>query len=244
MSNIRKLLQLWKAALTFLIPQRWGVISEIYSITRFDAPISVSYSQGAEDLTLLHFLRKERGFYIDIGAHHPNRFSVTRLLYDQGWSGINVDANPDLKDEFLKFRPRDKFLNFAVGTNEAYSFTIFQEPAISTINNDWRDKFVEEGNLLLDEIEVQGITMKELFDMVPRDTELDLVNIDIEGGDIEALQSLGSKQDLPIKMPTWFLCESPAGVYEALESEAVQLILNFGYRPWAILPMSTLLRRR
>lgn len=33
----------------------------------------------------------ERGFYVDIGAHHPTNASITRWFYDQGWSGINIE---------------------------------------------------------------------------------------------------------------------------------------------------------
>lgn len=243
MSKIQNLKNLLRAFLAFLFPNKWGIISEIYSVTRFDAPVSVSYAQGAEDLALLHFIKKERGFYIDIGAHHPNRFSVTRLLYDKGWSGLNVDANPDLRNAFTKWRPRDQFLNFAVGTKQEYRFTRFKESAISTANSEWREKFIKEGNLVLDEVVVKGITMRELFNMTPADAELDLVNLDIEGGDIDALESLGDPQNLPLKTPTWFLCESPDGVQDALNSEIVKKVVALGYRPWAILQMSTLFRK-
>jgi len=243
MTKVKKVVNLLKAAFTFSRPKRWGVISEIYQSTKFDAPISVSYSQGAEDLVLLHFLKKELGFYIDIRAHHPNRFSVTRLLYDRGWSGINVDANPDLKYEFSRWRPRDMFLNFAVGDSEEFRFTRFKESAISTINGVWRDQFIAKGNQVLDEISVPGITMRELFELVPLETDLDLVNLDVEGADLEALKSLGDTSRLPIKMPNWFLCETPEGVDDALRTDTVEFIVRLGYRPWAILPLSTLLKR-
>jgi len=243
MSNSEKFIRLIKAALTFFIPKRWGILVETYERTKFNAPFTISYSQGAEDLALLHFFRKQNGFYIDIGAHHPNRFSVTRQLYDAGWSGFNVDANPDLRGLFVKWRPRDVFLNFAVGNQSEYKFTRFHESAISTINQEWKERFVKEGNQILDEITVPGISMRALLEMTPSDTDLDLVNLDIEGGDFEALRSLGSASNLPKKMPEWFLCESPQGVEEALESDSVKFIITLGYKPWTVLSMSTLLRR-
>lgn len=243
MSNIQKLKNLSRAFFSFLFPKKWGIISEIYSLTRFDAPVSVSYAQGAEDLALLHFVNKERGFYIDIGAHHPNRFSVTRRLYDRGWVGINVDANPELENAFTKWRPRDKFLNFAVGTKEQYRFTRFEESAFSTVNSEWREELIQGGNSVLDEVIVKGITMRELFDMTPDNAELDVVNIDIEQGDIDALDSLGDTRNLPQKMPTWLLCESPSGVQNALNSSIAKKIIALGYKPWAILPLSTLFRK-
>src|SRR5690348_6482057 len=50
-----------------------------------------SYSQEGEDLILARLLENTpSGLYVDIGAHHPFRFSNTRLLYERGWHGINI----------------------------------------------------------------------------------------------------------------------------------------------------------
>src|SRR3972149_133216 len=47
-----------------------------------------SYSQEGEDLILRElFADKQRGFYVDIGAHHPFRFSNTQHFYEIEWRG-------------------------------------------------------------------------------------------------------------------------------------------------------------
>jgi hypothetical protein len=33
------------------------------------------------------YLGIEKGFYVDVGAHHPFAFSNTHLLYQSGWRG-------------------------------------------------------------------------------------------------------------------------------------------------------------
>src|SRR5688500_9241369 len=44
--------------------------------------INVAFSQEGEDLILgRYFEGKTNGFYIDIGAHHPKRFSNTYKFY-------------------------------------------------------------------------------------------------------------------------------------------------------------------
>ena len=49
-------------------------------------------SRWGVDLTLNDiFKNKKKGFYIDIGCHHPIINSHTYLLYKKGWMGINVD---------------------------------------------------------------------------------------------------------------------------------------------------------
>jgi hypothetical protein len=91
MRIIGKFLSLIKALLLLLKRKSWGPFIEIAEITKFDHSISVSWSQCGEDLALLHLL-PPNGRYLDIGAHHPSRFSVTRHLYQRGWDGINVEA--------------------------------------------------------------------------------------------------------------------------------------------------------
>ncbi len=48
-----------------------------------------------------------KGFYVDIGAHHPFRYSNTQFFYEKGWRGINIDATPGSMDRFKDFRPED-----------------------------------------------------------------------------------------------------------------------------------------
>ena len=105
-------------ALMLLLPRRnWGNFVQTSEIAGFSEAFSISWSQGGEDLALLHAIQgKKDGRYIDVGAHHPSRFSVTRHLYQLGWTGINVDANQELIEEFKKVRTRDKNICAAVGS--------------------------------------------------------------------------------------------------------------------------------
>ena len=70
--KIAKIPVLFKSFSLLLNPKKWGPFVEIARTTRFDHDISVSWSQGGEDLALLHYLPKI-GFYIDVGAHHPSQ---------------------------------------------------------------------------------------------------------------------------------------------------------------------------
>jgi hypothetical protein len=67
-----------------------------------------SYAQEGEDLLLARCLAyRDMGFYVDIGAHHPKRFSNTYLFYRRGWCGINIGAMPGSMSQFRRVRPRD-----------------------------------------------------------------------------------------------------------------------------------------
>jgi len=57
--------------------------------TYLDGYALKSYSQEGEDMILRRiFERQSTGFYVDVGAHHPKRFSNTYFFYKKGWSGI------------------------------------------------------------------------------------------------------------------------------------------------------------
>jgi FkbM family methyltransferase len=73
-----------------------------------------SYAQNFEDI-LLHrmFSGVTDGFYIDIGAFDPMIGSVTKVFYDQGWSGINIEPGA-IFERLAAARPRDTNLNLAV----------------------------------------------------------------------------------------------------------------------------------
>lgn len=221
----------------------WGPFVEAFEITGFDHGFSVSWSQAAEDLALQAVLAGvDEGRYLDIGAHHPTRFSVTRHLFQRGWSGVNVDANADLLQAFLETRPEDISLNYCVGELEEYQLSVFRETAISTVNPNWDAKFVQENNARHAMRTVPGIRLRELLDRYFPEKGPDLLNIDIEGADFEALKS-GDLDSLPVeRRPEWVLVESNAPLSSAMKTETVQLLISYGYEIWLVLPFASLMR--
>ena len=212
-------------------------------LTNFDHQVSVSWSQAGEDLALLAvFGNKKSGSYIDIGAHHPSRFSVTRHLYQLGWSGVNVEANPDLIKSFAKERSRDINLCVAVGLEPKYAFTIFEEPALSTFDASWRDKFISENNRISKVVEVEGRKLRRILDEFAPVNRIDLLSIDAEGSDLQVLQSLELQTLEKSRYPKWLLLEAAPPVKNALETPAVRLAIDSGYEPHIVLAMSTLLK--
>lgn len=221
----------------------WGPFTEVAEISGFDHAVSISWSQGGEDLALLHAIGLQtKGTYIDIGAHHPSRFSVTRHLYQLGWNGVNVDANQELIEEFKKVRTRDKNICAAVGSKPSYTFTIFEEAAISTLDSEWRSKFISENNKVAKVVEVQGRKLREILDDFEPANRIDLLSIDAEGSDLQVLESLEMETLEKSRFPQWLLLEAAPPVSNALATPAVKLAMAWGYEPHMVLAMSTLLK--
>ena len=240
-----KLIRILRALLKLNSLERMRNFLRVSKLTSFDSPFIISLSQAGEDVALLSvFGDKQPGTYIDIGAHHPSRFSVTSLLYTLGWSGVNVDANPELIKEFQNVRKRDINLCVAVGLEQRYSFYIFDEPAVSTISPIWRERFISEKHSVSKVIEVQGKTLREILDNFEKVKPVDLISIDAEGSDLEVLQSLYFNTLEKSRFPKWLLVETAPPVKNSLEEPSVKLAISWGYEPYLILSMSTLLKLR
>ena len=151
----------------------------------------MSWSQGGEDLALLSiFSNQLSGTYIDVGAHHPSQFSVTRHLYQSGWNGLNVEANENLIKEFKAKRKRDNSIVGYVGTPGIREFHIFSEPAISTYDSSVANSLERQNRKLVQIIEVEAIPLRKPLDEYFPKRRIDLLNIDAEVSDLDVLISI------------------------------------------------------
>jgi len=153
-----------------------------------------SYSQWGEDMLLYSFYenkKRYKGFYIDIGAHHPVRFSNTYFFYKKGWKGINIDATPGSMFSFKLLRSRDINLEYAVAEEKSTKvFYVFNEPALNTFSKTLAQERVSDRYYV--EKEVLIITKPLsliLSDHLPINQQIDFMSIDVEGLDLEVLQS-------------------------------------------------------
>lgn len=153
----------------------------------------LSYSQEGEDRVLSRLLEGHPpGYYVDIGAHHPTRFSNTALLYETGWRGINVDPVPGSEREFNRQRPRDINLELGVGQHTGtVQYFVFDETALGTFSH---ERVVElEATTryrVVRAIDVAIVTLADLLDRhLPVDQTIDLLTVDAEGLDLDILQS-------------------------------------------------------
>lgn len=152
----------------------------------------ISYSQEGEDLLMERFLYcRPTGFYVDVGAHHPRRFSNTYRLYRLGWRGINIDANPGSMTEFRRVRPRD--INIEAGVGAAggeLTLYVFNEPALNTFDRELALQRVESSFAMAGEVKVAIEPLSRILDRnVPEGVHIDLLTVDVEGFDYEVLQS-------------------------------------------------------
>lgn len=242
MKIIRKLFRFSKALLKLLRIKSWGNFTSLAEVTNFDSPVNVSWSQCGEDLALLHFL-PIKGRYIDVGAHHPNRFSVTRHLYQRGWTGINIDANSSLILGFNAIRNKDINIWAAIGMDSRYKLKIFDDPAVSSVNQNWVRKQIKNGYKVKMSETVPGVKLSKIYSDHFSKQPCNLLAIDCEGSDLNVLKSLSLKTISPTLRPEWILVETLPPVDQALRSKTVRYAVKYGYKPFLVLGMATLLKK-
>ena len=97
----------------------------------------VSFSQNQEDVLLWRALGDVKaGFYVDVGAADPSDLSVTRLFYERGWHGINLEPNEKYFDALVRARPRDVNLCLCAGrTAGPKVFHAIADTGLSTLDD-------------------------------------------------------------------------------------------------------------
>lgn len=193
-----------------------------------------SYSQEGEDMILQSFFGdKSKGFYVDVGACHPMRFSNTYIFYKRGWRGINIDATPGSMRLFNKFRKRDLNLEQAISnSSQNMTYYIFNERALNTFCKDFVEKRLDSGIYnLVDSVNMTPRTLREVLDeYLPSDCEIDFLSIDVEGLDFEVLMS----NDWKKYRPTMVLVEQlKTPLHELSKDKTVQFMRGNGYLLYA-----------
>jgi len=208
----------------------------------FDSSFKVSWSQGGEDLALLSLLTPlELGTYIDIGAHHPSRYSNTRHLYQRGWRGVNIDADAELMLQFFSARPEDVNICAAVGSETEYVLNVFDERLVSSVDSKKVDFEVSIGRRKVAERTINGMTLRNIVDTYFPEERVTVLLIDIEGSDFDALNTLDFDTLEPSRFPKYLVLETFPPLSDALSAPAVELAVSKGYIPIQVLPLSTML---
>lgn len=170
----------------------FGRISFLHFRLKYLSDTSSSHAQHLEDLALLALQnKKSEGFYIDIGANHPEKINNTKLFYDMGWNGINIEPNPNLIEAFKLSRTRDINLNLGISPlNGSLTFYVLDDDTFSSFNKDFIDDITKRtSRKLVAEYEVKTMPLKEIISTYAKDKSIDFISVDVEGYDLEVLKS-------------------------------------------------------
>lgn len=145
----------------------------------------ISYAGNHEDVVLARvFDAQPRGFYIDVGANHPTWGSLTRHFYDHGFTGINIEPQPDLYEKLQAERPNDLNLRCGIGKAEG-KLTLYAaiDPlyqGLSTFDREQAELHARDLRLAFEEVTVPVTTLARLCKEHVKQP-IDFLSIDVEG---------------------------------------------------------------
>jgi FkbM family methyltransferase len=148
------------------------------------------------DEVLRSYFSKNTGIFFDVGAFEPVRISNSYHFEKNGWDCYCFEANTDLIPELQS--KRKHVYNYAIANEdkESVTFHIVQTSnwtagfSAITINEDYKKIFpCEFQSVKL--ITVPQRTLNSIIEHeIPEVTEIDILSIDIEGGEYNCLQGL------------------------------------------------------
>lgn len=146
-----------------------------------------SFAQSGEDMILNSvFSGVKNGKYLDIGANSPYEQSNTAYFYKKGWTGYNIDANPESIEWLKKVRKHDQnILAFISDSPEEVTYNYFQTSLYNGANNP-----DEIPSKLLKSETIKSKTLQQIFEKYNIKEQIDFLSIDVEGYDYKVLQSI------------------------------------------------------
>ena len=191
-----------------------------------------SYSQEGEDMILKRVFEKQKtGFYVDVGAHHPFRFSNTYYLYKQGWQGINIDAMPGSMNIFRQFRMRDINIESGVALNDAqFNYFVFKEKALNTFDESIAQQYISDGYEISSQLRIRARPLADLLnEYLPFGQRIDLLSVDVEGFDLDVLKS----NNWQLFRPRVVITEELRSVSGERDYSVREFLTNVGYHEFA-----------
>jgi len=186
----------------------------------------ISYAQNFEDLMLHRALGDiEQGFYVDVGAQHAIRDSVTAVFYESGWRGINIEPIPKWARLLDRVRPRDINLRLAVDPR-AEELEIHEVAGgLSTVVEAYADGYRSGGQRVLP----RRVAAARLDDILEAhaDRDIHFLKIDVEGAERAVLESLSLDRFRP-----WIILVEATrpGTSEVVHQEWEPLVTGAGYQ--------------
>lgn len=225
---------MFKEVLKRVIPKKLQNKYREVKNLHFDGFVTKSYSQEGEDLILNRiFENKQKGFYVDVGAHHPLRFSNTYRFYKKGWMGINIDAMPSSMLLFNKIRPRDINLELPISDKrETLTYYAFNEPALNGFSKDLSIARDGDRNYkIIFQKDMETKTLAQVFDeYLPKGQHIDFLSIDVEGLDYAVLRSNNWEKFRPEVVLVEIL---EARFEDIISSEVAKYMKSRGYAVFA-----------
>jgi FkbM family methyltransferase len=158
-----------------------------------------SFTHNCEDILLLRALCDiESGFYIDVGAYDPVMDSVTKVFYDRGWRGVNLEPNEMYFARLQEARPRDH--NLLVGASDkagSLDFYVVENTGLSTLDEDQARISANDVHPIR-KTSIKTETLAVLWERyIPQGQPVHFLKIDVEGAEEKVIAGANWERHRP-----------------------------------------------
>lgn len=189
-----------------------------------------SYSQFGEDLIVREFFaQRTDGFFVEVGANDPVKFSQTWLLEQYGWSGLLVEPLAERCARLRVARQRSRVHQVAVGAPAQRGHLELQVPPDDMFASLCpRDKSPMA-------VKTETVQVRTLDDVLASEGNpaVDFISIDVEGLELEVLQGFA----LARYRPRLLLMEDhlkSLAVHVHLTAHGYELVKRTGCNNWYV----------
>lgn len=204
--------------------------------------LKIHYSRDGEDLLLIKYAKKRKGFYVDVGCSHPFVNNNTFKLYKMGWSGICIDPLPRATKLFRWYRPRDKVVTTGISLSRSeLNYYEFNNFSYNTCDPEKADEVVRKGKDTVQKVSrIPCQPLAEIMDAYCAGKDIDVLDVDTEGLDLSVLQSNNWQKYRPRVI---LVEDSDFSPLDPHRSEIVDFLINKGYELRAFTGLTLLFTR-
>ncbi len=189
------------------------------------------YSCFGEDTIVNCILSgKENGFYVDVGAFHPDKYSNTKFFYRyRGWRGINIEPNPFNIKLFRRKRKKDINLNLGISERkDSLSYYVFEDGLYNTFSSKCKGECESRGHICKEVVQIEVTPLDKILDIhLPPGQKIDLLDVDVEEFDLAVLKSNNWEK----YRPSVIIVEDHQFSFESPEkSEIYHFLIDRSYR--------------
>lgn len=146
--------------------------------------------EGEDKIIVEYFKNIKNGFYVDAGCYHPTHLSNTHILFTKNWSGINIDLSEFSISLFNHVRPNDVNINAAVSNTEK-EITFYYQKDLSQLTTTVKAISRERMQGNIKEKKIMALSLNSIINNSRfKNRVIDFLNIDLEGAELSALNSL------------------------------------------------------
>lgn len=204
-------------------------------VRQFNFLDKTTNAQSGEDAILAYVAARlqipfQNCTYLDLGANRPVEGSNTNFFYMQGARGVLAEANPGLIPALNRERSEDVILNRCIDTEDGKTieFIVMTEDGLSTVDEEEARKVTEinPGIQIKQRVKVESITINTIMETYFAKEPPVICSIDIEGKDLEILQSIDFDRHRPLLLVIEMIpysneiavCEKNMSIYNYMRS--------------------------